>query len=44
MNKLDRFFFPPEDGEELHPSDAWWFYAPLVGAVVLTLFIKVVTL
>ncbi|MEK5070296.1 hypothetical protein [Sporosarcina sp. FSL K6-1508] len=41
MKKLNVYFFGEE---QIHPSDARWFYGVLSGASVLTLFVWVVTL
>lgn len=40
MKKLNDFFFPLEEGERLHVSDAAWFYGSLaliatIGFVVI---------
>jgi len=44
MDKVNRFFFPLEEDETLHPHDAIWFYGILGGAILLTGFIVGVTL
>ena len=44
MEKVNRFFFPLEEGEELSEHDAIWFYGILGGAIVLTAFLVGVTL
>lgn len=34
MKKLNEFFFI-EDGEEMHPSDGFWFYGSIVAWTVI---------
>ncbi|MET3658337.1 hypothetical protein ABIC55_003454 [Sporosarcina psychrophila] len=41
MKKLNVYFFGEE---QIHPSDARWFYGTLSGASLLTLVLWVVTL
>lgn len=41
MRKMNMYFFGEE---EIHPSDAGWFYGILGGSILLTLFVWVVTL
>lgn len=41
MKKLNMYFFGTE---ELHPSDAAWYYGTLGGASLLTVVIWVATL
>jgi len=40
MKKINNFFFPLEEGEKLHPSDAIFFYGTLIS--ILTIGIVVI--
>lgn len=44
MKKLNAFFFPLEEGEELHPADFIWFYGGLSFFVVTTLSTVIATM
>lgn len=44
MRKINEFFFPLEEDEELSLHDATWFYGILGGAIVLAAFVVGVTL
>lgn len=38
MKKINGFFFPLEEGEKLHPSDAVWWYGGLISMIAITVF------
>lgn len=38
MNKINKFFFPLEEDQKLHPSDGFFFYGGLASMVSITVF------